>query len=307
MGLTPSRLSDEDFPSQEGKIVVVTGSNTGLGLASAKEFARKGARVIMACRSEERALPAIKQVQEYAPGSTVEFLRLDLGDLESVKQFAKDLAVRCPHVDVLMNNAGIMIPPYGKTKQGFEQQMGVNHFGHYALTLQVLPLLRKAPSGNPRVVVLSSLAAARPGVQIFWNDVNWENTEYDKRLSYGQSKLANLLFALELEKRLAATKKEGDAQVDVMSAHPGWTKTDLARHHSVVQVLVSVLGMSAASGCLSQLYAAVSPNAKSGDYYGPSWGPWGPPAEAKVPRAGRDEEAATKLWELSAACTGAKL
>eukprot|EP01061_Rhynchopus_euleeides_P045147 TRINITY_DN800_c0_g2_i1.p1 TRINITY_DN800_c0_g2~~TRINITY_DN800_c0_g2_i1.p1 ORF type:complete len:322 (+),score=117.45 TRINITY_DN800_c0_g2_i1:207-1172(+) len=306
MGLTPSKLSDADFPSQAGKVVVVTGANAGLGLATAKEFARKGARVVMACRSEERARNALKQVQDYAPGSQAEFLPLDLSDLDSVTQFARDLETKCGHVDVLINNAGVMTPPYSKTKQGFEMQIGVNHFGHYALTLRLLPLLRKAPSGNARVVTLSSMAAVIPGAAIHFEDINFEKS-YSGWSAYQQSKLANQLFSLELGKRLAATKGEGDAEVSVFTAHPGATHTELQRHNGFMGFLSLFVAMSPMQGALSQIYAGGSPNAKPGTFYGPAWISFGAQSPQKMGKPTLSDDDAAKLWKVSAEKTGLDL
>jgi NAD(P)-dependent dehydrogenase (short-subunit alcohol dehydrogenase family) len=283
----------EDIPDQTGRTAIVTGANTGIGLETARMLALKGARVALACRSREKGELARERILKEKPEASVEVLALDLSDLESVAAFASEFAAAHERLDLLIDNAGVMVPPLGRTKQGFELQLGTNHLGHFALTARLLPLLERTPGS--RVVVVSS--TAQNAGRIDFEDMNWERRSYSPWRAYGQSKLANMMFALELARRLAA---RGSA-VRVTAAHPGWTATDLQRTSGVARFFNPLLAMKAPDGALPTLRAATDPAAANGSYWGPShfFELNGPPALANVPARARDEAVAAKLFDVS--------
>jgi NAD(P)-dependent dehydrogenase (short-subunit alcohol dehydrogenase family) len=274
-----------DIPDQTGRTVVVTGANSGLGAVTARELARAGAAVILACRNVAKGEIAASTM----PG-TVEVRELDLADLASVRAFAKGV----DGLDVLINNAGVMAVPKATTADGFELQIGTNHLGHFALAGLLLPKI------TDRVVTLSS-GAHRAG-RIDLDDLNWSQRRYHAWPAYGQAKLANLMFAFELQRRLAAHH----SSVRSMAAHPGYAATELQSHTETVLDRVMVIGnrlfaQSAAMGALPSLYAATHPDLAGGSYVGP-----GGPAEMRghphlvgSSRAARDEQVAAQLWTLS--------
>jgi NAD(P)-dependent dehydrogenase (short-subunit alcohol dehydrogenase family) len=289
-----SRWTEADIPDQTGRTVLVTGANSGLGLRTAQVLAAKGAHVIMGCRSVQRGETARRTVE-----GSAEVLELDLADLSSVRAAAKQVEA----LDVLVNNAGIMAVPNGRTVDGFERQFGTNHLGHAALTWLLLPALRQRPGA--RVVTVSSLMH-RAG-RIDFDDPNWDRRPYSLQGSYGQSKLANLLFARELERR--------SPDVTSIAAHPGMTATELtnnmadAHKSAVMKVggkIGSLISQSVEMGALPQLYAATAPEARGGEYYGPGGfkGLRGYPAVAPMTAAARDDLAANRLWELTIKLTG---
>lgn len=289
-----SRWTEADIPDQTGRTVLVTGANSGLGLRTAKVLAGRGAHVIMGCRSAERGEAARLKV-----GGSAEVLELDLADLSSVRA----AAAKIDSLDVLINNAGIMAVPYGQTVDGFERQFGTNHLGHAALTWLLLPALRQRPGA--RVVTVASLAHQYG--QIDFDDPNWERRSYSYRGSYGQSKLANILFARELDRRTP--------DVTSIAAHPGVTATDLtdntaSAHDSFLLRLGGrishLFSQSVEMGALPQLYAATAAEARGGQYYGPDSfnGYRGYPAVARMTAAARDDLAASRLWDLTAKLTG---
>jgi NAD(P)-dependent dehydrogenase (short-subunit alcohol dehydrogenase family) len=207
----------KDIPAQRGRVAVVTGANSGLGLVTARELARGGARVVLACRSETRGREAAERIAAEVPAAEVEFARLDLGDLASVREFADSFS--CDRLDLLVNNAGVMALPYGTTADGFETQFGVNHLGHFALTGLLFPLIAKTPGA--RVVTVSSMVHALSDIDL--DDLNSEKQPYRKWIAYGRSKSANLLFTHELARRLSAAGSD----VVAAAAHPGYASTNL--------------------------------------------------------------------------------
>ncbi|MBW8783581.1 MAG: SDR family NAD(P)-dependent oxidoreductase [Novosphingobium sp.] len=292
-----------DVPDQSGRTILVTGANTGLGFEAAKVLAARGARVLLGCRDKGKAEAAMRAISGAAPGADLAFLPLDQADLASVRR-AAELAGREPRLDVLLNNAGVMTPPLMRTADGFELQFGVNHLGTFALTSLLLPKLAEAPAA--RVVVTSSVAHKRG--RIDWDDLNAEHG-YRRGDSYCQSKLANLLFLFELDRRLRAA----GAPVMAVGCHPGVAMTELMRHvPGPVRALMPLIGLffnSPAAGSWPALQAATSPEAKSGDYFGPQGmremrGPSGP---AKRTLRSEDPEDARRLWEVSVAMTGVDL
>ncbi len=288
----------DDIPDQTGRTAIVTGANTGLGLETARMLALKGATVVLACRNLDKGKAALERIQSGQPRGTATLAALDLSDLESVASFAADFAASHERLDLLINNAGVMVPPLGRTRQGFELQFGTNHLGHFALTGRLLPLIQRTPGA--RVVVVAS-TAQRAG-KIDFDDLNWERRPYRAWGAYGQSKLANMMFALELQRRLAAS----GSQVRASAAHPGWTATDLQRTTGWVRLLNPLFAMKPADGAMPTLRAATDPSAQGGTY----WGPRGllevngPPVAARIPRPAQDEAVAAELWAISEALTG---
>lgn len=287
-----------DIPDQTGRTAIVTGANAGIGLETARMLALKGASVVLACRNPEKGAAAVARIQGEGPAGTAALQLLDLSDLDSVATFAKAFAETHDRLDLLIDNAGVMVPPLGRTRQGFELQFGTNHLGHFALTGRLLPLLQRTPGA--RVVVVSS-TAHRMG-RIDFDDLNWERRAYRPWPAYGQSKLANLLFALELHRRLVAA----GSGVRATAAHPGWTSTDLQRTAALVRLLNPLFGMKPADGALPTLRAATDPAAAGGTYWGPSrfFESSGPPVPAAISAAARDEGVARRLWEVSEKLTG---
>jgi len=293
-----NRWTLEAVPDQSGRVAIVTGANSGIGLETARALAHRGAKVVLACRNPAKALSALDDIRKGAPGCTVEALPLDLSNLAGVRAFATGFLAGRDRLDLLVNNAGVMIPPYGKTADGFELQFGTNHLGHFALTGLLLPLLRA--TAGARVVTVASLAH-RSG-RIVFDDLDWHRRRYSAWLAYGQSKLANLLFHFELARRLQAS---GDGTI-AAAAHPGWTNTDLQRHSGFMSRMNPLLAMSPAQGALPTLYAATSPGVRSGQYFGPDG--WfevaGHPREVGCSRAARDPALAARLWQVSEELTG---
>ena len=295
-----TRFTDADVPDQSGKCIIVTGANTGIGYAAAKVLARKGARVLLACRDEGKAEAAIARIREGLPQADCAFLPCDQADLASVRR-AAEIASAEPRIDVLLNNAGVMMPPLGRTAQGFEQQFGVNHLGCFALTALLLP--RLAENAGGRVVVTSSLAHRRG--RIAWDDLNAEQG-YSTGQRYSDSKLANLLFVAELDRRLRAA----GSPVSAIACHPGVASTELARHlprlaQAFWPALAVVLN-TPQMGAWPALQAATDPDAIAGAYYGPQqMGEMrGRSGLASRTAASQDTIAARRLWDVSVAMTG---
>lgn len=290
------------IPSQKGRLAVVTGANTGLGFETVKWFVQKNLKVIMACRSLEKAERAKANILSEFPQADLAIMHVDLSSLDSVRQFAAQFNAQYDRLDLLINNAGIMMPPYAQNEDGFESQMGANHFGHFLLTHLLLPRLKVTPGS--RVVALSSLAH-RSG-EIHFDDLHWEK-DYARNGAYGQSKLANLMFALELQRRLA---QEGQNTIAV-AAHPGISMTELSRHlpkltYYLLLPLAFFIAQSPKEGALPTVMAALHPEVKGGSYFGPQGlsEMKGKPGLAKIAQQAKDEAAAHKLWEVSAQLTG---
>jgi NAD(P)-dependent dehydrogenase (short-subunit alcohol dehydrogenase family) len=283
----------DDLPDQSGRTIIVTGANSGLGEATAGQLAARGARVVLACRNTEKGAAAARRM-----AGDVTVRRLDLADLASVRAFADG----SDGADVLVNNAGVMAIPEKRTADGFEMQIGTNFLGHFALTLLLLPAL------TDRVVTISS-PAHRIG-RIDLADLNWEHRTYRRWAAYGQSKLADLMFAFELDRRLSA---DGSA-VRSVAAHPGYAATELQFHTEALEHRVMGLGnrlfaQSADDGARPALYAATMPDVRGGDYWGPDGlGEMrGHPKRAGAAKRARDEAVARRLWDLAAQLTGVAL
>ncbi len=291
----------DSIPDQSGRTAIVTGANTGIGYETARALARKGAKVILACRDVSKAATAVARIQAEKPTGSVEAQALDLSDLESVRSFAESFAKQNSRLDLLINNAGVMIPPKSQTKQGFELQFGTNHLGHFALTGHLLPLLRK--TAGARVVVVSS--GAHHMGHIEFDDLQFARRGYKPWAAYSQSKLANLLFAFELQRRLRAA----GADIVVTAAHPGWTATDLQRSSSVIsKVFNPLFAMKPPEGALPTLRAATDPGAKAGDYFGPKnlFEMTGSPAKARINKHAQETDTAARLWTTSETLTGVR-
>lgn len=295
-----SKWTDAQIPDQTGKQVIVTGSNSGIGFEAARALAARGAAVVLACRSEAKAAQARARILAEHADAVVSVMALDLADLDQVRSFAARMGERFDHLDLLINNAGVMMPPASKTKQGFELQFGVNHLGHFALTGLLLEQLQAR--AGARVVNVSS-QAHRQGRMNF-DDLDFEARGYDRMAAYGQSKLANLLFTFELQRRFAAA----GVGVLVAAAHPGWTRTNLQQHWGLADLLNPLLGMAPAKGALPTLRAATDPEVRSGDYYGPRgiYQMWGYPKRVGTTKAARSEADAARLWEVSELRTGVR-
>lgn len=293
-------FTDRDVPDQSGRTFLVTGANTGLGLETARVLAARGARVLLGCRSEARANEAMRSIEADHSGSDLAFVELDQADLASVRRCADSVIADEARLDVLVNNAGIMMPPREVTTDGFESQLGVNHLGTFALTGLLLPKLAAGDAG--RVVITSSLAHVQG--EIDFDDLAADN-DYSRQARYQQSKLANILHMYELDRRLQAAESTTIA----VACHPGIADTELARHLGPLKLLLPVLRPffnSAAQGAWPTLQAATDPNASGGDYYGPTkrGETSGPSAKARSTSRARDPELARRLWDVSAELTG---
>ena len=303
------KWSTMDIPDQTGKNIIVTGANSGLGYQTSLELVKKGARVILACRNEEKGNLAASRISNQVPNAVLEVLSLDLSDLSSIRFFVKKFSEKYNKLNVLVNNAGVMALPQLQTADQFEMQFGTNHLGHFALTALLFPILKE--TANSRVVTLSSLM--HKFGKINFDDLNCEKS-YAKWKAYGQSKLANLMFATELQKKLDIH----DIKMLSLAAHPGWSATNLQtkgaelEHARVTKKLNELanklLAQSASIGALPSLYAATSPKVKPGSYYGP--GGWlkmhGHPVEEKINRKLVDPEISGKLWLKSEELIGIK-
>ncbi len=293
-----------DLPSQRGRSAVVTGTG-GLGFEVAAALARAGADVILAGRNAAKGAAAADRIRRAAPGARITFGAVDLASLDSIEAFADRLRASHGSLDLLINNAGVMTPPQRlTTADGFELQFGTNHLGHFALTAQLLPLLRKGSA--PRVIGVSSIAARRGAIDL--DDLQSER-RYAPFVAYGQSKLACLMFALELQRRSEAA----GWGIDSIAAHPGIARTDLLPNGAgawsgagMARRFLWFLFQPAAQGALPILFAATSPQASGGAYYGPDalGESRGHPAAARLPAQALDRAAAARLWEASERLTG---
>jgi NAD(P)-dependent dehydrogenase (short-subunit alcohol dehydrogenase family) len=295
-----------DIPDQTGRLAVVSGATGGLGYETALALAGAGATTILTGRNPAKGADALARISAIHPKADITFEELDLSSLAKVAAFAESFGARHDRLDILVNNAGVMAPPNRQeTADGFELQLGTNHLGHFALTAHLLPLLG---SGKARVVSLGSIAAHRGAIH--FDDLQTLNRRYDPMEVYSQSKLACVLFALELQRRSDANGY-GIASI---AAHPGVSRTDLIDNgmgrDSLAGRLRPLLGLvfqSAAHGALPQLFAATDPAAEPGGYYGPNgfMELRGAPTKASIPPQARDARTAARLWDVSEQLTGA--
>ncbi|MDG4833639.1 oxidoreductase [Solwaraspora sp. WMMD1047] len=300
--MTSQRWTADQIPDQRGRIFIVTGANSGLGLATTRELTRHGGHVVLAVRDAAKGERAIAELRADQPDASLEQRHLDLADLDSVRAFAAALRADGVRPDVLVNNAGIMMPPRSLSPQGQESQFAANHLGHFALTGLLLDLIRRSPDG--RVVTVSS-GVHRRG-RIHFDDLTGERS-YSPTGFYAQSKFANVLFGLELDRRLRAA----GLPVRSILAHPGYAATNLVRPGPrLLRLAVSIgnriLAQSAADGALPQLYAATAPGAEGGQFIGPAGlgEQRGHPVVVRPSAAATDPRTAERLWTLSEELTG---
>jgi len=274
----------------KGKVAIITGSNTGIGKETAKVLAKMGATVIVASRKSDKTRDAVLEIKKYSNNEDVFSIDLDLSDLASVRKFCDDFKSRNLPCHILINNAGVMNPPFGRTKQGFEQQFGINHLGHFLLTKELLPILLK---NKARIVNVSSrghaLFAPKDGID--FDSLKGDEKNYNKHIAYGQSKLANVLFGKELQRRF------GSYGVTACSLHPGIVATELSRHRGIATPIIRGLGVgfflrSPLNGAQTSIYCAVAPEVGDGKYYYNC-------REEKNSEKANDEELAEKLWKVS--------
>jgi NAD(P)-dependent dehydrogenase (short-subunit alcohol dehydrogenase family) len=290
-----------NMPDQTGKTVIVTGSNVGVGFETALAFYEKGAHVLVASRSLKNAEQAIERMQEKKGKGSLEAGVLDLSDLRLVKEFADSFVKKHRELHVLINNAGVMIPPASKTVQGFELQFGVNFLGHFALTGYLYPLLNAIPGS--RIVTVSSNAYLRGTIDF---DNLKSEISYDPVREYNQSKLADIIFSIELQRRLQSIH----AQTVSIAAQPGANKTELTRYMSEESLAEGIRRVGALmdpwQGALPSLYAAVSDKAIPGMLYGPDQdgGYRGYPAQAEITANALDETVGKRLWSFAEEATG---
>lgn len=291
----------QDIPDQRGKVALVTGANSGIGYEAARALAGKGAQVIMACRSMDKAQAAAQKIRDEYPHAQLDLRWLDLADLASVRDFAAAVRDEYSQLHLLINNAGVMaLPRRLATADGFEMQFGTNHLGHFALTGLILDRVTAAPGA--RIVHVSSVVHGAPLIgNIHFDDLHAEKS-YSKWHYYGQSKLANLLFAYELHRRLQAAGHDTRS----VGVHPGWTATNLQTHSLFFRVLNPLMGQSIEMGALPTLYAATAPDVNGCDYIGPGGltGLRGYPRKVRASKRAYDPALARRLWEVSEALTG---
>jgi NAD(P)-dependent dehydrogenase (short-subunit alcohol dehydrogenase family) len=293
----------EHMDDLKEKVILVTGGNSGLGYESVKAFAGKGAKVVLASRNLEKGAAAKKRILESYPEAKVDILELDLMDLASIRSFVQEFSSKYDRLDVLMNNAGIMMTPYFKTKDGFEAQMGTNHLGHFALTGLLLDLIKSTPGA--RVVNVSS-SGHRFGTMDFDNLLFTDGIGYTPTKAYGRSKLSNLLFSYELQRHFEAHHINALA----LAAHPGASRTNLDRYlkgkfwYYLLYPLAFLMTMNQARGALPQIRASVDENARGGQYFGPHRNMTGYPVVVQSNEASHNLQDAARLWEMSEELTG---
>jgi NAD(P)-dependent dehydrogenase (short-subunit alcohol dehydrogenase family) len=303
--MSKTKWTIENIPDLTGKVIIVTGGNSGLGYESVKAFAENGAEVVLASRSTEKGETAKTQIMKSNPKGKIRVMELDLMDFSSIKEFTREFRGKYDQLNVLLNNAGIMTTPYFLTKDGLEAQNGTNHFGHYALTGLLMDLIVKSPGS--RIVNVSS-NGHKYGKMDFENLLFENGKDYTPMKSYARSKLSNLLFTYELQR---AFELKGIDSIAV-AAHPGASRTNLGRFlenkwwFKPLFALMAPFTQDQAQGALPQIRASVDPNVKGGEYYGPSgFGEMkGDPVLVKSNNASHDQEDAKQLWEVSQKLTG---
>lgn len=293
------------MPDLGGKVVVVTGGNTGIGLKAAIAFARHGAETVLACRNEIKALRAVGRIKDRDPDASVRYMHLDLGDLRSVHRFAERFSASFSRLDVLLNNAGVILNPYRTTMDGFESQMGVNHLGHFALTGLLMDMIAK--TGGARVVNVSS-KSYRLGKMDFDNLLFVSGEDFSRLGAYTRSKLANLLFTYELDRRF----RKAGINAQAVAVHPGYSYTDFGRAQffKVLRILfyplVVAVTQTSEKGALPSIRAAVDPGVEGGDFLAPGgrFEIKGYPVRISSNGASHSREDALLLWERSEKLTG---
>jgi NAD(P)-dependent dehydrogenase (short-subunit alcohol dehydrogenase family) len=287
------------MPDLTAKVTIVTGANSGIGYEMARALARRSATVVLACRNKDKGEAAVRQIRQEYPKAKAELLQVDLSELASVRRFADDFTNHYDRLDILINNAGIMATPFARTADGFELQFATNHLGHFALTGLLLACIIRVPGA--RIVTVSSWGH-------HFGVIDLDNLDaekgYDPGRAYAQSKLANLLFTHELQRRFEDTGVDALA----VAAHPGWAATNLPAHRPVVRMLNPLIGQKPEMGALPALYAATAPDVQGGGYYGPrSWGGLrGYPTAARPSDRSHDAVVAARLWAVSEELTGVR-
>jgi NAD(P)-dependent dehydrogenase (short-subunit alcohol dehydrogenase family) len=293
-----SNWTFDNIPDQTGRVALVTGANSGLGFQTTLMLARRGAEVIMAVRNLPKGEVAALAIREKCPDARLSLVELDLADLESVEACVRQVASEHGHLDLLINNAGVMVPPFLRTIQGFELQFGTNHLGHFALTGRLLPLIKDV--AGARIVSLSSIAACLNYIDL--DDPNYRHKRYISWVAYGQSKLANQMFIQELARKLAANR----ARAIAVSAHPGVSATNLFKNSRVSKWWVSRFSQGPEMGALSTLRAATDPAVTNGSYWGPAgfMNMSGYPEPARIPGKALDGGLNCRLWAMGQYQTG---
>jgi len=296
--MSKEKWDSGDIPDQKGRVAVVTGSSSGIGYEAARALAEKNAVVVIAVRNLKKGNDAADKIKAVHRNADIKIMELDLADLGSVRRFAEKFKGDYSRLDLLINNAGVMMPPYSKTADGYELQFGTNHLGHFALTGLLLDLITKTPGS--RIVNISS--GAHKFGDLNFSDLNWEIRPYKKAKAYGDSKIANIYFTYELQKKL----RDAGSETLVTAAHPGWTATELQRHAGLFRFLNNFLAQGIPMGALPTLYAAVGPDVMVGDYFGPSGlGEMrGYPRKVASNDLSHDKEIAARLWRVSEELTG---
>lgn len=294
------KWNSDNIADQKGRVIVVTGATSGIGKETARVLAGKNGAVVMAVRNVEKGNKVIGEIRSQFPDTEVHVMWLDLSDLASVKDFAETFMMKFDRLDVLINNAGIMFCPQSKTRDGFDMQMGTNHFGHFALTGRLMPLLQQTE--NSRVIILSSTGIIFSKIDL--NDLNWERRKYNTYTAYGDSKIANLYFAYELARRL----EKGTNNPRVTAAHPGWTATELQRYTPTTRFLNHFFAQGVDMGALPTLRAGFDDEAVAGDFFGPKnmFHMRGYPAVHRSTKLSYNRENARRLFEISEQVTGVR-
>ena len=296
----------DNIPSQKGKIILITGANSGLGFEATKVLSKKGAQIIMTARNLHKGNKALEAIKKENPNAMLDVMLLDLADFDSIRNFSNEFHSKYSKLDVLINNAGVMNPPKREvTKQHFEVQFGTNHLGHFLLTGLLLDILKNTP--NSRVSVQSSIVHKTESMKpdIYFDDLNFEKS-YNREQAYAQSKLANLLFAYEFDRRL----KANNINTIVTAAHPGYTKTNLQANSGFLMsvILNNILAQNVKIGTLPILRAATEENVMGGEYFGPTkmMELKGHPELVKSSDKSYNKDLAKKLWKVSEKLTNLK-
>jgi len=298
--MAKTKWDSKDISDQKGRVAIVTGSSSGIGYQTARVLAVKNAKVIAAVRDLKKGDAALDRIKSDHHDADVRVMELDLADLKSVRRFADEFRKVYSRLDLLINNAGVMMPPYSKTADGFEIQFGTNHLGHFALTGLLFDLLDATPGS--RIVTVSS--AAHNYGNLDFDDLHWEKRKYSKMKAYADSKIANLYFTHELQRRLNGNGTKTLAA----AAHPGWTATELQRHIGPLRFLNHIVAQDITMGALPTLYGAVGEEVQGGDYFGPEgWREMkGYPTKVASKELSHDEKIAKRLWEISEELAGVK-
>ncbi len=298
--MSQQKWDSHDVPDQRGRVAIITGSSSGIGYETARVLAAKNATVIIAVRNLEKGQSALEKIKDEHPEADARVMELDLANLDSVHRFAEEFRRNFSQLDLLINNAGVMMPPYSKTTDGFELQFGTNHLGHFALTGLLLDMILNTE--NSRIVTISS-SGHRAG-KLDFDDLNWEKRKYKKMRTYADSKLANLYFTYTLQEKL----ERAGSRTIALASHPGWTGTELQRHVGLFKFLNRFFSQSIDMGALPTLYAATAPDVEGSDYYGPAG--WkeikGYPKKVDSDELSHDKEIAKKLWDVSEELTKVK-